>query len=71
VDVREERQCCLGGEEESGDRIGVLASRWSDPRRSFMRGVWFAASSAVWVGPEPVVDKPRRVDERLIETLLR
>ena len=31
VDVREERQCRLGGEEEPGDRIGILASRWSDP----------------------------------------
>ena len=27
VDVREERQCCLGGQEQPGDRIGILASR--------------------------------------------
>jgi hypothetical protein len=30
VDVREERQCRLGGEEEPGDRIGILDSTWSD-----------------------------------------
>jgi hypothetical protein len=32
VDVREERQCCLGGEEEPGDRICILVSRRSDPQ---------------------------------------
>jgi hypothetical protein len=32
VDVRKERQCRLGGKEEPGDRIGILASRWSDPQ---------------------------------------
>src|SRR4029453_2802653 len=32
VDARKERQRRLGGEEEPGDRIGILASRWSDPQ---------------------------------------
>ena len=32
VDVRKERRCRLGGKEEPGDRIGIPASRWSDPQ---------------------------------------
>jgi hypothetical protein len=32
VDAREGRQCCPGGEEEPGDRIGILGSRWPDPQ---------------------------------------
>ena len=39
VDVREERQCCLGGKEEPGDRIGILASCWSDPQPFVHHGV--------------------------------
>ena len=32
VDVGEERQCRLGGEEAPSDRIGVIAFRLSDPQ---------------------------------------